>query len=126
MKDLNSISGEVVFRALQIHLKLGPGLMENVYESILARDLARSGFRVERQKWISFDYDGLWFEDACRVDLIIDNSVLVEVKSARQITDIHQKQLQTYLKITGCKLGLIVNFGAARLKDGLKRIVNGL
>ena len=126
MNVLNSISGQIVFSSLQIHMKLGPGLLEHVYETILARELVRAGLKVERQKALSFDYEGLWFEDVCRVDLMVENSVLVEVKSTRRVTDIHEKQLLTYLRITGRKLGLIVNFGAALLKDGLKRIVNGL
>ena len=126
MKDINSISGEIIFAAIQIHQALGPGLTENVYEAILARDLKRRGYHVERQKRLSFEYDGMRFSNVGRVDLVVNGCVLIEVKSVRKLTEVHMKQLLTYLKITGAKLGLILNFGAARLKDGLKRIVNGL
>ena len=126
MKDINSISGEIIFAVIQIHQALGPGLTENVYEAILARDLKRRGYHVERQKRLSFEYDGMRFSNVGRVDLVVNGCVLIEVKSVRKLTEVHMKQLLTYLKITGAKLGLILNFGAARLKDGLKRIVNGL
>ena len=97
--DLNAITGQVVDSALRIHAKLGPGLLESVYETILARDLARKGFSVERQKPISFDFEGLWFEDAFRADLVIERSVVVEVKSVTALVAAHQKQLLTYLRL---------------------------
>ena len=110
--------------AYKIHVNLGPGLLESVYETILARDLARQGFRVERQKCVSFDYEGLWFENAFRVDLLVDSKVVVEVKSAAKLADNHTKQLLTYLRLLDCRAGILFNFGAARLKDGIRRVVN--
>jgi GxxExxY protein len=124
--ELNLITGEVVHTALRIHQKLGPGLLESVYETILARDLARKGLTVERQKAISFDFDGLWFEDAFRVDLIVERAVIIEVKSVTAFAAAHEKQLLTYLRLLDYRVGLLLNFGAALMKDGIKRIVHRL
>lgn len=125
MKELNLITGAVIDSAVRIHKGLGPGLLESVYETILARDLARRGYIVERQKPVSFDYDGMWFEDAFRADLIIERAVVVEVKSAAAIAAAHERQVLTYLRLLDYRVGLVLNFGAALLKDGIKRIANG-
>lgn len=122
---LNRITGQVVDRSVRIHQALGPGLLESVYARILARDMARHGYRVERQKPVSFEFDGLWFEHALRVDLVIERAVVVEVKSVESIAAVHRKQLMTYLRLLNCRVGLLVNFGAPVLKDGITRIVNG-
>ena len=124
MSELNDITGHVVNAAVRIHSKLGPGLMESVYETILARDLSNQGFGVERQKWISFDFEGLWFDDACRADIIVDRAVIVEVKSTATILPRHEKQLLTYLRLLDYRVGLLLNFGAPLMKDGIKRIAN--
>lgn len=124
MIELNDITGHVVNAAVRIHSKLGPGLMESVYETILARDLSNQGFGVERQKWISFDFEGLWFDDACRADIIVDRAVIVEVKSVATILPRHEKQLLTYLRLLDYRVGLLLNFGAPLLKDGIRRIAN--
>ena len=126
MKELNLITGEVVHTALRIHSKLGPGLLESVYESILARDLDRKGLTVERQKAISFDFDGLWFGDAFRVDLIVERAVVIEVKSVAAFAPAHEKQLLTYLRLLDYRVGLLLNFGAPLMKDGIKRMVHRL
>ena len=126
MSELNDITGHVVNAAVRIHSRLGPGLMESVYETILARDLSNQGFGVERQKWISFDFEGLWFDDACRADIIVDRAVIVEVKSVAIILPRHEKQLLTYLRLLDYRVGLLLNFGAPLMKDGIKRIANRL
>ena len=121
---LESIATDVLAAAYRLHVELGPGLLESVYEAILARDLARSGYVVERQKPMAIEYDGLRFEEGFRADLVIDDCFLVELKSVEQLGPIHGKQLLTYLKLRKFRLGLLLNFGAALLKDGLKRVVN--
>jgi iron complex transport system substrate-binding protein len=100
--------------------------MESVYETILARDLARRGLAVERQRTISFDFEGLWFEDACRVDLVVERSVAVEIKSSVTILPRHGQQLLTYLRLLDYRVGLLLNFGAPLMKDGIKRIANNI
>lgn len=97
--------------------------MESVYETVFARDLARPGLQIERQQHISFDFEGLWFENACRIDLYVERSVIVEIKSQAQFHPGDYKQVLTYLRLTGCRLGYLVNFGAPTMKQGLKRII---
>ena len=126
MTELNRITGQVVDSALRIHSAIGPGLMETIYERVLARDLARKGYVVERQKPISFDFEGLWFENACRVDLVIEGAVVVEVKSVLTLPPVCHKQVLTYLRLLDLRVGLLLNFGAPLLKDGIHRIANGL
>jgi iron complex transport system substrate-binding protein len=93
---------------------------------VLARDLARRGLHIARQTAVSFDYDGLHFDDALRVDLLVESRVVVEIKSIEKLLPVHPKQLLTYLRLLNLPVGLLINFGAPRLKDGLQRIVNGL
>lgn len=124
--DLNGITGMIVDAAFRIHTTLGPGLMESVYETILARDLARRGLAVERQRTISFDFEGLWFEDACRVDLVVERCVAVEIKSSAAILPRHGQQLLTYLRLLDYRVGLLLNFGAPLMKDGIKRVANNI
>lgn len=124
VRDLDDITGEIVDAALRIHRDLGPGLLESVYETILARMLVTRGLRVERQKLIRIEYDGMVFEEAFRADLVVDGLVIVELKSVEQLARAHGKQLLTYLKLTNLSVGLLINFGAATLKEGLRRVVN--
>lgn len=124
--DLNLVTGQIIDSAVRIHMSLGPGLLESVYEAILARDLARRGYFVERQKPVSFDFDGMWFENAFRADLIIERAVVVEIKSAVALTPVDEKQLLTYLRLLDYRVGLVLNFGAPLLKDGIRRIANRL
>jgi len=126
VRDLDDITGTIVDASLHIHRDLGPGLLESVYESILARSLARRGFRIERQKAIRFDYDGIVFEEGFRADLVVDGRVIVELKSVEHLARAHAKQLLTYLKLANMPVGLLINFGAPTLREGLRRIVNGL
>lgn len=125
VEELNRITGQIVNAAVQIHTRFGPGLKESFYETVLARDLSRSGLYVERQKPLSFDYEGLWFQDVCRPDLIVEKSVIVEVKAAIEIAPAYLRQVMTYLKISELRLGLLLNFGAPLMKDGIKRVING-
>lgn len=123
---MNLVTGQIIDSAVRIHMSLGPGLLESVYEAILARDLARRGYFVERQKPVSFDFDGMWFENAFRADLIIERAVVVEIKSAVALTPVDEKQLLTYLRLLDYRVGLVLNFGAPLLKDGIRRIANRL
>lgn len=125
MEETNKISGGVVDAAYRIHKELGPGLKESVYEMVLARDLARTGYRVERQKPISFEFEGLQFENACRADLIVNDCLIVEVKSVVKFSRVYQKQLLTYLRLLDIRLGLLLNFGRPLMKDGIHRVING-
>lgn len=126
MRDINEITGAVVKAAYEVHTRLGPGLLESVYESVLARMLERRGFQVERQKAISFEFDGMRFEEGFRIDLLVENRVLVELKSVEKLAPIHSKQVLTYLRLLDLPFGLLVNFGAPRLNEGLRRILNSL
>ena len=126
MPDYNLITTHILDCAFRIHTKLGPGLMESVYETILARDLARMGHAVHRQKPISFGFEGLWFDDACRVDLVIDDAVVIEVKAVAALPAGSERQIHTYLKLLDYRVGLLLNFGAPYLRDGIKRVVNEL
>lgn len=121
---VNDITGAIVDAALQIHRDLGPGLLESVYEAVLAKKLEVRGLRVERQKILRFEYDGMVFEEGFRMDLLVEDQVVVELKSVEQAAPVHKKQLLTYLKLAKKPVGLLINFGAATLKEGLTRIIN--
>ena len=126
MHDLDEVTGVIVDMAIQIQRKFGPGLLESVYEAALARSLANRGFAVERQKAISFEHEGMSFDNAFRLDMLVDGLVIVEIKSIEQLALVHTKQLLTYLRLTNLHVGLLINFGGATLKEGLRRIVNHL
>jgi len=122
----NEIASIIVNTAYEIHVKLGPGLLESVYEEILSYELEKQGLNVIKQKAIPVIWDDLKMELGFRADLIIENKVIVELKSVEAIAPVHPKQLLTYLKITGLKLGLLINFNEKLIKDGITRIVNKL
>jgi len=122
----NEIGSEVVAAAIKIHQDLGPGLLESVYEIVLAKALQRKGLRVARQVAIPLQYDNLHFEEAFRADLIVHDKLILEIKSVESLNKVHHKQLFTYLRLKEYRLGYLLNFGAALMKDGIKRIVNGL
>jgi len=124
--DENDIARETVDAALQVHKALGPGLLESVYEVVLAQELCRRGLEVERQVAVPVVYQNLVFEEGFRADLILNRKVIVEIKSVERLAPVHKKQLLTYLRLAGLKLGLLINFNEALLKDGITRIVNGL
>ena len=121
----NEISGDVLDAAYKIHTRFGPGLLESVYELLLAIELEKRGHKVERQKWISFEYEGVQLENAFRLDLLVDDSVVVELKSTEQTNPVFMKQVKTYLVILNLHLGLVVNFGLPTIKEGFVRVVNG-
>ena len=125
-RSLDEVTGVIVDAAYKLHIALGPGLLESVYELVLARDLARRGLLVERQQSVSFDYDGLHFDDALRLDLLVQGQVVVEIKSVERIQPVHSKQVLTYLRLLDLRVGFLINFGAPTMKEGLQRIVNGL
>lgn len=126
MMNENQIAKEVVDAAVKVHTKLGPGLLESVYEAVLARELERRGLRVERQVPIPIEYDGLKFDEGFRADIIVEGKVILELKSVEQLAKVHFKQLSTYLKLADKRLGLLLNFGADLMKEGIKRIANGM
>ena len=125
-RSIDDVTGVIVDAAVRLHKGLGPGLLESVYETVLLRDLLRRGLSVVRQKPVSFDYDGLHFSDGFRIDLLVESRVVVEIKSVERIMPVHSKQVLTYLRLMKLKVGLLINFGAPTLKEGLRRIVNGL
>jgi GxxExxY protein len=112
--------------AFKIHKEVGPGLLESVYEELLAYELMKNGASIKRQVGIPMTYETIKMEIGFRADLIVDNKVIIELKSIESILDVHKKQLLTYLKLSGLKLGLLINFNVALLKEGIVRIVNNL
>jgi GxxExxY protein len=122
----NEISKVIVDSAITVHRELGPGLLETVYEVILAHELRQRGLRVDRQVSIPIKYRGVKFDEAFRADLVVEEKVIVELKSVEQASEAHKKQVQTYLRLTGRKLGFLLNFGEALMKRGITRVVNGL
>lgn len=123
---LDEITGAIVDASLKIHRDLGPGLLESVYEALLARELERRGFQVERQKVIRFEYDGLLFEQGLRVDLLVESRVVVELKSVEELVRKYSMKVRTYIRLLNLPVGLLINFGGETLKEGLRRIVNDL
>ena len=113
----NEIGKVVIDAAITLHKKLGSGLLETVYEVILARELERRELKVQRQVIIPIEYDGIKFEEGFRADIIVENKVILELKSVECVTKAHKKQLLTYLRLTGMKLGFLLNFGEAFMKD---------
>ena len=122
----NEIGKVVVDASITLHKERGSGLLETVYEVILARELERRGLKVQRQVKIPIEFDGIKFEEGFRSDIIVENKVMLELKSVECVTKAHKKQLLTYLRLTGMKLGFLLNFGEALMRDGITRIVNGL
>lgn len=122
--DLEAIASRVVDCGYDVHRGLGPGLLESVYEVVLAKTLEKRGFRLARQKPISFVFDGIEFEDAFRTDVLVEDTLLIEVKSAERSAPIHGKQLLTYLRLMKLPLGFVMNFGAPTFKEGVQRIAN--
>ncbi|MDE3000236.1 MAG: GxxExxY protein [Gemmatimonadota bacterium] len=121
----NEIGAKVVNCAFRLHMKLGPGLLESVYEVILAKQLQTAGLKVETQVPVPIEYEGIRFSEAFRADIIVENRVILELKSVEKVTRAHRKQVLTYLKLTGMKLGFVLNFGSETMKDGIARIING-
>ncbi len=121
----NQIAKQILDGAFVVHTRLGPGLFESVYEVVLAHELRKRGLTVERQKPMPIVYDGVRFDEAFRSDLVVNGKVIAELKSVEATSAIHAKQVLTQLRLSGLKLGLLINFGEAHLKNGIKRIING-
>ena len=124
MDRLEATASDVVDPALMLHREIGPGLLESVYETLLAAELTRRGHLALRQQPIDFEFNGLRFESAFRVDLLVNTRLVVEIKSVERLSGVHSKQLLTYLRLMKQPLGLLVNFGGETLKEGLKRVAN--
>lgn len=121
----NEIATIVLDASFKIHTQLGPGLLESVYEVVLAHELRKAGLQVERQVSIPIIYDGLKFDEGFRADLLAGDKVIVELKSVESLNPVHAKQVLTQIRLSGKKLGLLINFGEVSLKNGIKRLVNG-
>jgi iron complex transport system substrate-binding protein len=122
--DIERIVTETIDAAFHLHVRVGPGLLESVYKNVLTRELKRRGLTVEREKPVVFEIDGLVFEESLRVDMLINNVVLVELKSIEKLNPVHFKQVITYLRLLDLPIGLLLNFGAATMKEGIHRIVH--
>ena len=122
----NEVAKIVVDVAFQIHKRLGPGLLESVYEAVMLHELRKRGLNVENQVPIPVEWDGIRLEVGFRADLIVERCLIVELKSVEQINPVHKKQLLTYLRLANCRLGLLINFNTELIKNGISRIVNGL
>ena len=122
----NGIAKEIVDAAFRIHTTLGPGLLESVYDAVLAHELGRRGLRIARQQPIPVIYDNVRIDIGFRADLIVEDKVIVEIKSVEILAPVHKKQLLTYLRLADKRLGLLINFHVAFIKEGIARVVNGL
>jgi GxxExxY protein len=122
----NQIGKVVVDAAVFVHREVGPGLLESVYEALLAHELRGRDLHVDRQVAVPIEYRGIRFDEGFRADLIVAGKVILELKSVENVSNAHKKQVLTYLRLTGLKLGYLLNFGEALMRDGITRIVNGL
>jgi GxxExxY protein len=122
----NELAAIVVDAAFKVHTKLGPGLLESVYETVLFYELTNRGLKVCRQVPIAIIYETLMFDEGFRADLVVEDKLIVELKSVEQLTRVHSKQLLTYLRLANKRLGLLINFGEELIKNGIKRVVNQL
>lgn len=124
MKDIDQITGDVLDVSIRIHRELGPGLLETVYETVLAGKLAGMGYKVQRQRPVNIEFEGMHFEAAFRIDVLVEDRLVIEIKSVDQLHAAHAKQVLTYLRLTRQPVGLLINFGGATLKEGFRRLVN--
>jgi GxxExxY protein len=122
--DINDFTGEVIGAAIEVHKALGPGLLESVYEECLCRELDLRDIPYERQKELPVSYKGAKLESGYRLDIVVANKLIIELKTCESLEPIHTAQLLTYLKLTGIKVGLLINFNVPVLKEGIKRLVN--
>ena len=122
-EPITQLTQKIIGAAIEVHRHLGPGLLESAYETCLAYELEKAGLRVERQKPLSVTYKEIQLEQGYRVDLWVERQVIVELKAVEEITDVHQAQILSYLKFSGCRVGLLINFNVNLLKDGLRRYV---
>ena len=117
------LTEKIIGAAIEVHRALGPGLLESIYQTCLAHEMALRGLHFEKEKPLPVEYKGVKLESGYRLDFVVDGKVVVELKAVDSIHDVHKAQLLTYLKLTGCKVGLLLNFNSAVLKDGIERLV---
>ena len=122
----NQIGKIIVDCSVKLHMELGPGLLESVYEVLLAHELKIRGLELKRQVPVPIVFNGIKFNEGFRADIIVESKVVIELKSVESVSKAHKKQVLTYLKLTGCKLGYLLNFGEALMKDGISRIIHGV
>jgi len=122
--DINNLTGEVIGAAIEVHRVLGPGLLENVYEKCLSRELILRNMPIENQKVLAVNYKGVELDCGYRLDIVVPDKLIIELKACESLLPIHEAQLLTYLKLTGIQLGLLINFNVPLLKDGIKRMAN--
>jgi len=125
MTEIEELARNAIDCGFRIHKEIGPGLLESVYETVLAASLSRSGLKVERQKSIPILFEGLAIADACRADIVVEDRLIIEVKSLERLAPVHAKQLLTYIRLLEQPVGLLMNFGCETFRDGLRRVVNG-
>ena len=124
--DENALSYLVINRAIKVHTALGPGLLESSYKECLFYELVTAGLKVEKEKAVPSVYEAVRLERGYRVDLLVDGKLIIETKSVEALNDVHLAQVMTYLRLSETKLGLLLNFNVAQMKDGIRRVVNGL
>lgn len=122
--NFNSLTSVVIEECIRIHRELGPGLLESVYETVLTAALERRGLKVDRQVPVDIKYDGMTFPNAFRIDLRVNDRLLLEIKSVERLANVHAKQLLTYLRLTDTRLGLLLNFSGETMKEGIRRVAN--
>ncbi|HKS71274.1 MAG TPA: GxxExxY protein [Ktedonobacterales bacterium] len=125
-RELSQVSNAIIGAAMRVHSALGPGLLESAYEACLALELTERGMQVERQKPLPVTYRGMQVECGFRLDMLVEDAVVVELKAVEALTSVHHAQLLSYLKLSGYKLGLLINFHVTSLRQGIKRVVNNL
>jgi GxxExxY protein len=121
---INEITGAIVDAAMKVHSALGPGMLESVYERCLKHELTKRGLRVESQRWLPIVYDGVEIEGSHKIDLLVEDEVIVELKVVEQVLEVHKAQLLSYLKLANKQVGLLINFNVVHLRDGIRRMVN--
>ncbi|HET9235096.1 MAG TPA: GxxExxY protein, partial [Candidatus Eisenbacteria bacterium] len=122
---INELTQQIIAAAIDVHRELGPGLLESTYEACLVFELAERGLRAERQKPMPVNYKGMLLESAYRIDLLVEQQVIVELKAVHALDSVHEAQVLSYLRLSGCHVGLLINFNVRRLKDGIRRLVSG-
>jgi len=124
VEKINQITEQIIGAAMRVHTALGPGLLESAYEACLAYELVKAGLSVERQKKLPITYGKLQLEEGYRIDLLVENTVVVELKAISRLEDIHEAQLLSYLRLSGCSVGLLLNFHVSHLREGIRRVIN--
>jgi GxxExxY protein len=124
MEEINQITEKIIGAAIEVHRELGPGLLESAYETCLSFELAERGLTIERQKPLPIVYKGTRLDAGYRLDLLVEDQVIVEIKAVDELAPIHQAQVLSYLKLSGCSVGLMINFNVQVLKNGIKRVIN--